>query len=60
MKTKIVEAEWIIQYETEHHLLIIYSLTGVIYKRYFMDYRNNSETVLIYKLIPYEQINDYK
>ena len=60
MKVKIVEAEWVIQYEIEYHSHIIFGLINVIYKKHFMDYRNNCEAVLMYKLIPYEQINDYK
>jgi hypothetical protein len=60
MKTKIVEAEWVIQYEIEYHSHIMYGLIGVIYKKYFMDYRNNAEAILIYKLVKYEQIGDYK
>jgi hypothetical protein len=59
MKTKIVEAETVVVVEYPYGLRERIAIEDVIYKRYFQDFRNNQEMTLLYKLVGFEQREDW-
>jgi hypothetical protein len=59
MKIKIVEAETVVIVEYPYRLNDRIALDGVIGKKYFMDYKRNDEMTYLYKLVEFEQRNDW-
>ncbi len=59
MKTKIVEAETIVVVEYPYVLGNQIGIQDIIFKKYFMDYKENQEMTLLYKLVDFEQRNDW-
>ncbi len=59
MKAKIVEAETVVVVEYPYSLGKKIGIQDIIFKRYFMDYKENQEMTLLYKLVDFEQRNDW-
>jgi hypothetical protein len=59
MKIKIIEAETVVIVEYPYRLNDQIALGGIIGIRFFMDYKRNAEMTYLYKLVEFEQRNDW-